>query len=160
VSTLYRSNNFTCGTMLGSTIPSGKEEGKVLHWGISINDHAPATALRALADPIFESAQVIYNIYDRSAQKALFELAKTKPLGVIVRVPFDEGALTGRIRSDTVFPTGDFQPVTGESSTSTATGVPRPNGGQRRWPTCSMTKSRRCLSSLSDSVCRHWRCRR
>jgi aryl-alcohol dehydrogenase-like predicted oxidoreductase len=86
-----------------------KEEGKVLHWGISINDHAPATALRALADPIFESAQVIYNIYDRSAQKALFELAKTKPLGVIVRVPFDEGALTGRIRSDTVFPTGDWR---------------------------------------------------
>ncbi len=86
-----------------------KEEGKVLHWGISINDHAPATALRALADPIFETAQVIYNIYDRSPEKDLFELAKTKPLGVIVRVPFDEGALTGRIRSGTVFPAGDWR---------------------------------------------------
>ncbi len=86
-----------------------KEEGKVLHWGISINDHAPATALRALADPIFESAQVIYNIYDRSAEEALFDLARTKPLGVIVRVPLDEGALTGRIRSDTVFPAGDWR---------------------------------------------------
>jgi aryl-alcohol dehydrogenase-like predicted oxidoreductase len=86
-----------------------KEEGKVLHWGISINDHAPATALRALADPIFETAQVIYNIYDRSPEKALFALAKKKPLGVIVRVPFDEGALTGRIRSGTVFPAGDWR---------------------------------------------------
>ena len=86
-----------------------KEEGKVLHWGISINDHAPATALRALADPIFETAQVIYNIYDRSADGALFALARKKPLGVIVRVPFDEGALTGRIRSDTVFPAGDWR---------------------------------------------------
>ncbi len=86
-----------------------KEEGKVLHWGISINDHAPATALRALVDPIFETAQMIYNIYDRSAEGALFELARTKPLGVIVRVPFDEGALTGRIRSDTVFPAGDWR---------------------------------------------------
>jgi len=85
------------------------EEGKVLHWGISINDHAPATALRALADPIFETAQVIYNIYDRSAEGALFTLARKKPLGVIVRVPFDEGALTGRIRSDTVFPAGDWR---------------------------------------------------
>jgi aryl-alcohol dehydrogenase-like predicted oxidoreductase len=85
------------------------EEGKVLHWGISVNDHAPATALRALADPIFETAQVIYNIYDRSPETALFTLARKKPLGVIVRVPFDEGALTGRIRSDTLFPVGDWR---------------------------------------------------
>jgi aryl-alcohol dehydrogenase-like predicted oxidoreductase len=85
------------------------EEGKVLHWGISVNDHAPATALRALADPIFETAQVIYNIYDRSPETALFTLARKKPLGVIVRVPFDEGALTGRIRADTLFPVGDWR---------------------------------------------------
>lgn len=86
-----------------------KEEGKVLHWGISINDHAPETALRILADPVFETAQVIYNIYDRSPERALFQLAKTKPLGVIARVPFDEGALTGQIRSDTTFPAGDWR---------------------------------------------------
>ena len=86
-----------------------KEEGKVLHWGISINDHAPETALRALADPLFETAQVIYNIYDRSPEVALFTLARQKPLGVIVRVPFDEGALTGRIRADTIFPAGDWR---------------------------------------------------
>ena len=86
-----------------------KREGKVLHWGISINDHAPETALRVLADPVFETAQVIYNIYDRSPERALFRLAKTKPLGIIARVPFDEGALTGQIRADTVFPDGDWR---------------------------------------------------
>ena len=86
-----------------------KKEGKVLHWGISINDHAPETALRVLGDPLFETAQVIYNIYDRSPERALFSLARTKPLGVIGRVPFDEGALTGQIRSDTVFPAGDWR---------------------------------------------------
>ena len=86
-----------------------KEEGKVLHWGISINDHAPETALRILADPLFETAQVIYNIYDRSPEKALFALAKKKPLGIIVRVPFDEGALTGSITAQTVFPAGDWR---------------------------------------------------
>jgi aryl-alcohol dehydrogenase-like predicted oxidoreductase len=86
-----------------------KEEGKVLHWGISINDHAPETALRILADPLFETAQVIYNIYDRSPEKALFALARKKPLGIIVRVPFDEGALTGQIKADTVFPAGDWR---------------------------------------------------
>lgn len=86
-----------------------KREGKVLHWGISINDHAPETALRVLQDPIFETAQVIYNIYDRSPEKALFDLAKRKPLGIIVRVPFDEGALTGQIKANTVFPAGDWR---------------------------------------------------
>src|SRR3989441_1257629 len=86
-----------------------KEEGNVLHWGISINDHAPETALRVLTDPIFETAQVIYNIYDRSPEKALFALAKQKPLGIIIRVPFDEGALTGQIKADTVFPAGDWR---------------------------------------------------
>lgn len=86
-----------------------KKEGKVLHWGISINDHAPETALKVLSDPLFETAQVIYNIYDRTPEKALFALAKQKPLGIIVRVPFDEGALTGRIRADTVFPPGDWR---------------------------------------------------
>jgi len=86
-----------------------KEEGKVLHWGISINDHAPETALKVLEKPIFETAQVIYNIYDRSPEKALFALAKKKPLGIIGRVPFDEGALTGQITAKTVFPAGDWR---------------------------------------------------
>ncbi|HUC39527.1 MAG TPA: aldo/keto reductase [Gemmatimonadales bacterium] len=86
-----------------------KKEGKVLHWGISINDHAPETALKALENPIFETAQVIYNIYDRTPEKALFALAKKKPLGIIVRVPFDEGALTGQITANTVFPAGDWR---------------------------------------------------
>lgn len=86
-----------------------KKEGKVLHWGISINDHAPETALKVLTEPIFETAQVIYNIYDRSPEKALFAHAKKKPLGIIVRVPFDEGALTGQIKANTVFPAGDWR---------------------------------------------------
>jgi aryl-alcohol dehydrogenase-like predicted oxidoreductase len=86
-----------------------KKEGKVLHWGISINDHAPETALKVLADPLFDTAQVIYNIYDRSPEQALFALAKKKPLGIIVRVPFDEGALTGGIKATTVFPAGDWR---------------------------------------------------
>src|SRR5437773_4500756 len=86
-----------------------KREGKVLHWGISINDHAPETALEVLKDPVFETAQVIYNIYDRSAEQALFALASSKPLGIIVRVPFDEGALTGGITATTVFPPSDWR---------------------------------------------------
>lgn len=86
-----------------------QREGKVLHWGISINDHAPETALKVLEDPLMETAQVIYNIFDRSPERALFALAERRGLGIIVRVPFDEGALTGKVRAETVFPTGDWR---------------------------------------------------
>jgi len=84
-------------------------EGKVLHWGVSINDHAPETAIKVLEDPLMETAQVIYNIFDRSPERGLFELAERRGLGIIVRVPFDEGALTGAIRPDTTFPEGDWR---------------------------------------------------
>jgi aryl-alcohol dehydrogenase-like predicted oxidoreductase len=84
-------------------------EGKVRHWGISINDHAPETAMKALADPLWETAQVIYNIFDRKPERELFALARERGLGIIVRVPFDEGSLTGAIRPDTVFPQGDWR---------------------------------------------------
>jgi aryl-alcohol dehydrogenase-like predicted oxidoreductase len=86
-----------------------KRQGKVLHWGISVNDHDPDSALRTLADPLFESMQVIYNIFDRAPEGGAFDLAREKNLGVIVRVPFDEGALTGAVRADTTFPEGDWR---------------------------------------------------
>jgi len=86
-----------------------KEEGKVLHFGVSINDHAPETAMRLLEDPLLESAQLIYNVYDRSPERGFFDLARRRALGVIVRVPLDEGALTGAIGPDTVFPDGDWR---------------------------------------------------
>jgi len=84
-------------------------EGKVRHWGISINDHAPETALGALSDPLVATAQVIYNIFDRGPETELFPLAREKNVGIIVRVPFDEGTLTGTVRADTVFPAGDWR---------------------------------------------------
>ena len=86
-----------------------KAAGRVRHWGISVNAHDPDSAIRALSDPIFESVQLIYNIYDRAPEGGTFDLAREKNLGVIVRVPFDEGALTGAIRPDTTFPDGDWR---------------------------------------------------
>ena len=86
-----------------------RREGKVLHWGVSVNDHAPETALRLLEDPLVETAQVIYNLFDRTPERALFPRARERDLGVIARVPFDEGTLTGAIRADTTFPSGDWR---------------------------------------------------
>jgi len=84
-------------------------DGKVLHWGISVNDHAPGTALRVLDEPVIETIQTIYNIFDRTAQAELFPRAAERNVGVIARCPFDEGALTGSIGPASHFPPGDFR---------------------------------------------------
>jgi aryl-alcohol dehydrogenase-like predicted oxidoreductase len=53
--------------------------------------------------------QVIYNIFDQTPERNLFPACIKHKIGVLARVPFDEGALTGKITEDTVFPEGDFR---------------------------------------------------
>jgi aryl-alcohol dehydrogenase-like predicted oxidoreductase len=83
--------------------------GKVLHWGVSINAHDPDSALGVLDDPLIETVQAVYNIFDRSAERALFTRARERDVGVIARVPLDEGALGGAFTRETRFPEGDFR---------------------------------------------------
>jgi aryl-alcohol dehydrogenase-like predicted oxidoreductase len=86
-----------------------KESGKIRHFGISINDHQPESALKIGASGKVDVFQVIYNIFDQSPEEELFPLSLQKDIGVIVRVPFDEGALTGAIGPDTTFPERDWR---------------------------------------------------
>lgn len=84
-------------------------EGKVLHWGVSANDHAPGDTLAVLDEPIIETVQLIYNIFDRGAEEALFARAAERRVGVIARCPFDEGALTGAVGAESRFDADDFR---------------------------------------------------
>lgn len=91
------------------TMEALKREGKVRHWGVSLNDNETRSALRALDDPLFETAQVIYNIFERAPERDLFPAARERGVGIIARVPFDEGTLAGAIRPDTTFPETDWR---------------------------------------------------
>ncbi|MDQ6706298.1 MAG: aldo/keto reductase [Acidobacteriota bacterium] len=86
-----------------------KSSGKVRAVGISINDHQPDSALEIIGTGLIDTVQVIYNIFDQTPEQKLFPLCREKKIGVIARVPLDEGALTGTITPDTVFPEGDFR---------------------------------------------------
>lgn len=86
-----------------------KAQGKVRAFGISVIDHRPDTALRAVQSGVIESVQVIFNIFDQSPREELLPLCRAHEAGVIARVPFDEGSLTGTLRPDTQFPRGDFR---------------------------------------------------
>jgi aryl-alcohol dehydrogenase-like predicted oxidoreductase len=86
-----------------------KQEGKIRHWGVSINDHAPETALALVRSGHADTVQVIYNMFDQSPEDELFPAVRDHDVGVLARVPFDEGGLTGSITPETEFPQGDFR---------------------------------------------------
>jgi aryl-alcohol dehydrogenase-like predicted oxidoreductase len=86
-----------------------KRTGKVQHVGISINDHQPDSALEIVKTGLIDSVQVIYNIFDQTAETNLFPLAMEHRVGVIARVPLDEGGLTGKINEHTEFQPNDFR---------------------------------------------------
>jgi aryl-alcohol dehydrogenase-like predicted oxidoreductase len=91
------------------TVQALKQEGKIRSFGVSINDHEPNTALALVGSGNVDTVQVIYNVFDQSPEDELFPAVKQHGVGVLARVPFDEGGLTGSINSDTQFPEGDFR---------------------------------------------------
>lgn len=86
-----------------------KREGKIRSFGVSINDHQPANAVRLIETGLVDTVQVIHNVFDQSPEDELFPACQEHGVGVIVRVPFDEGALTGNITPETEFDDGDFR---------------------------------------------------
>lgn len=86
-----------------------KHSGKVRAVGISINDHQPDSAIELIKTGLIDNVQVIYNIFDQGPERSLFPLAQERNVGVIARVPFDEGSLTGSITEDTKFEPGEFR---------------------------------------------------
>ena len=86
-----------------------KREGKIRFFGVSINDHQPANAIKLIQSGIVDTVQVIYNVFDQSPEDELLPVCEEHGIGVIVRVPFDEGALTGAITPETTFDEDDFR---------------------------------------------------
>ncbi len=86
-----------------------RREGKIRFFGVSINDHQPANALRLIEAGVVDTVQVIYNVFDQNPEDALLPACLQRDIGVLARVPFDEGGLTGRITPETTFPDDDFR---------------------------------------------------
>jgi aryl-alcohol dehydrogenase-like predicted oxidoreductase len=86
-----------------------RSDGKIRYFGVSINDHQPGNALALVRSGLVDTVQVIYNVFDQSPEDSLFPAVQDAGVGVIVRVPLDEGGLTGRIRPGTGLPDGDWR---------------------------------------------------
>lgn len=85
------------------------QQGKVRAWGLSVNRWEPDNSLNTIRTGLIDAVQVIYNIFDQNPEDNLFPLCREMNIGVIARVPFDEGTLTGTFTKETTFPANDWR---------------------------------------------------
>lgn len=86
-----------------------KREGLIRAIGISVNRWEPWNVIRTLRTGMVDAVQVIYNIFDQNPEDELFPLCDALNIGVIARVPFDEGSLTGTLTRESRWPEGDWR---------------------------------------------------
>ncbi|MGD0464430.1 MAG: aldo/keto reductase [Tepidisphaeraceae bacterium] len=86
-----------------------QKEGKLRSIGISTPEHDQNCVVDLMRGGWVDVVQVIYNIFEQEPAAQILPVAKEKGVGIIVRVAFDEGSLTGRFSRTTVFEADDFR---------------------------------------------------
>lgn len=84
------------------------QQGKVRFWGLSLNDYQPENCQRTVETGLISTVQLIFNIFHQKPTE-FFPFFKQHDIGVIARVPLDEGGLSGSIKEDSVFAWDDFR---------------------------------------------------
>ncbi len=85
------------------------KSGKVRFWGISVNDYQPDNCLKTLDTGLISAVQFIFNIFHQKPTETLLPYAAKNNIGLIARVPLDEGGLTGKFSQNTKLPSADFR---------------------------------------------------
>jgi aryl-alcohol dehydrogenase-like predicted oxidoreductase len=86
-----------------------KSEGLIRQIGISTPEHDQNCVIQLMRDGMVDVLQVIYNIFEQEPAAQLFPVARETGTGIIVRVAFDEGVLTGKYKGDEKFGPDDFR---------------------------------------------------
>ncbi|MBZ0296694.1 MAG: aldo/keto reductase [Anaerolineae bacterium] len=84
-------------------------EGKIRAIGLSTPEHDQNSVIELMRRGYLDVVQVIYNIFEQEPAAELLPVAQEYNVGIIVRVAFDEGVLTGKYTADSTFPEGDFR---------------------------------------------------
>lgn len=86
-----------------------QREGLVGLIGVSTPEHDQNSVIDLMRDGWVDSVQVIYNLFEQEPAAELLDVARACGVGVIVRVAFDEGVLTGKFSAETKFAADDFR---------------------------------------------------
>jgi len=90
-------------------LPKIKSEGLGKNIGISTPEHDQNCVIQLMRAGLIDVVQVIYNIFEQEPAAQLLPVAKETGTGIIVRVAFDEGILTGKYQGDEQFARDDFR---------------------------------------------------
>lgn len=91
------------------TVDELKSSGRIRAFGISLNRWQPANGIEAIGSGVVDTVQVIYNIFDQSPEDDLLPLCREQNVGLIARVPLDEGSLGGSMTRESKFPKQDWR---------------------------------------------------
>jgi aryl-alcohol dehydrogenase-like predicted oxidoreductase len=91
------------------TVEKLKSDGLIKFFGLSLNRWQPENGIKAIRAGLVDAVQVIYNIFDQAPEDELFPVCRELNIGVIARVPLDEGSLGGKMKADTKFPDTDWR---------------------------------------------------
>ncbi len=86
-----------------------REEGKIRFVGVSTPEQDQNSVIDLMKGGWVDVVQVIYNLFEQEPAAELLPTAAETGTGIIVRVVFDEGSLTGKWTKDTRFAEGDFR---------------------------------------------------
>jgi aryl-alcohol dehydrogenase-like predicted oxidoreductase len=91
------------------TVERLKAAGLIRSFGLSVNRWEPDNCIKAIRTGLVDVVQVIYNIFDQDPEDQLFPVCRELNIGIIARVPLDEGSLGGKLTADTRFPPEDWR---------------------------------------------------
>jgi aryl-alcohol dehydrogenase-like predicted oxidoreductase len=83
------------------------KQGKIRHYGVSVERIVEAE--KAIEFPGVQSVMIIFNIFRQRPAEVFFGEAKTRGVGIIVRVPLASGMLTGKMTRNTTFARDDHR---------------------------------------------------
>ena len=86
-----------------------RDEGKIRSIGVSTPEHDQNAIIELMRDGWIDVAEVIFNVFEQEPAAQLLPVAAECDVGIIIRVAFDESALTGKLTKDTKFEEGDFR---------------------------------------------------
>jgi len=86
-----------------------KQQGKIRAYGVSVNDWDPFGGVNLARSGLVDSIQVVFNIFEQRPVEQLFGAAQPSGTGILARVPFEEGLLTGNFTPGHIFEAGDWR---------------------------------------------------
>ena len=86
-----------------------KAQGKIRHWGLSLNTYDPKTAADYLiARDYADGVQLVLNLLNQRAIP-IMQVAAQAGYGIIARMPLQFGLLTGKFNAKSTFPKNDHR---------------------------------------------------